>query len=259
VARAIASLVLIKDGLFPFVITRDDKPSYLNSLEKADSGDLKPLVDLTAKFQITQFRKASAITEDILVEENTQAALSGLLKAADKIAAEKLQELRGVFDLAEAIESDILSRLQTIAPQVNAALIRASGDGTTFVTRSTADTDYYFRSQIVDNAKRNLHYFADTSEYRAWVALNMKWSRKAQLVFTIHGIGKPFNGSLICAPFLEFKDVDEDGQARTALVPISEEGLVFFYNEERGRLITRMRKWREGVIRIMLRELSQNL
>ena len=46
VARAIASLVLVKDGLFPLVVTRDDKPNYLDALENADNGDLKPFIDL---------------------------------------------------------------------------------------------------------------------------------------------------------------------------------------------------------------------
>ena len=61
VARAIASMVLIKNGLFPLVVTRDDKAYYLKALEAADKGDLKPLIDLIVRLQITQFRKASAI------------------------------------------------------------------------------------------------------------------------------------------------------------------------------------------------------
>ncbi|MFA7585190.1 MAG: Fic family protein [Novosphingobium sp.] len=259
VARAIASLVLIKDGLFPLVVTRDEKPIYLNALEAADSGDLKPLIDLTAKLQIAQFRKASAITEAVLTEEDVQAALAGLLKAADKVAADKLQELKSVFELSNEIEDDTYNRLQAISSQVTSALKRVSGDAVSFVTRSTVETDHYFRAQIVDNAKNHLDYYADTAEYRAWVALTMRWSRKAQLVFAIHGIGKPFNGSLICAPFLEFKDVDEEGQARTALVPVSEEGLVFFYNEDKNRLLSRFRTWRESVLKITLKELAQNL
>lgn len=66
-------------------------------------------------------------------------------------------------------------------------------------------------------------------------------------------------GSLICAPFLEFKDTDEDGQVRTALVPVAEEGFVFFYNETEDRLLARLKPWREGVFKIALKELTQNL
>ncbi len=259
VARAIASLVLVKDGLFPLVVTRDDKPTYLDALEAADVGDLKPLIDLIARLQIAQFRKASAISESLLVEENVQAALGGLLKAADKVAAEQLTALRRVFDLARIIEEDLSIRLNAITPTVATALQRVSDGASAFVTKSGSETDHYFRAQIIENAKRHIGYFADTSEYRSWVALNMRWSRRGQLVFAVHGIGRPFNGSLICAPFLEFKDTDEEGQLRAALVPVAEEGFVLFYNEDKERLLSRFRPWRENVLKVALKELTQNL
>lgn len=259
VARAIASLVLVKDGLFPLVVTRDDKPSYLDALEAADRGELKPLVDLIAKLQITQFRKASAISEGVLVEEDVQAALNGLLKAADKIAADKLESLKGVFEHAHALEADIEDRLKRISENIAEALQKTDINSTAFVTRSNSGNDYYFRSQVIENARKNIGYFADTREYRSWVALNLRWSRRGQLVFAIHGIGRPFNGSLICAPFLEFKDLDEDGEMRTSLIPIVEEGFVFFYNENLDRLLSRFRPWRESVIKVSIKEITQNL
>ena len=52
--------------LFPLVVTRDDKNKYIDALEAADKGELKPLVDLFASFQRTQFRTATALSENIL-------------------------------------------------------------------------------------------------------------------------------------------------------------------------------------------------
>lgn len=259
VARAIASLVLVKDGLFPLVVTRDDKPAYLDALEAADNGKLKPLIDMIAKLQITQFRKATAVSEAILAQDDVAAILGGLMKAADKVAAKKLESLRGVFKLARALQDDLDRRLKAIVPGVTAALQKVERTGTAFVTQSTAETDHYFRAQIIENAKLHLHYFVDTAEYRAWIALNMNWSRRARLVFAFHGIGKPFNGSLICSPFLEFRDTDEEAQVRSALVPVAEEGFVFFYNEAQDRLLARFTPWREGVLKVALKELTQNL
>jgi Fic family protein len=259
VARAIASLVLVKDGLFPLVVTRDDKPAYLDALEAADNGNLKPLIDMIAKLQITQFRKATAVSEAILAQDDVAAILGGLMKAADKVAAKKLESLRGVFNLARALQDDLDKRLKAIAPGVTSALQKVERTGTAFITQSKTETDHYFRAQIIENAKFHMHYFVDTAEYRAWIALNMNWSRRARLVFAFHGIGKPFNGSLICAPFLEFRDTDEESQVRSALVPVAEEGFVFFYNEAQDRLLARFAPWREGVLKVALKELTQNL
>ena len=259
VARAIASLVLVKDGLFPLVVTRDDKPSYLDSLEAADKGDLKPLINILAKLQITQFRKATAVSESILAQDDVAAILGGLMKAADKVAAKKLESLRGVFGLAEALQDDLDLRLKAISPNVTAALQKVSPIGNTFISKSTEDTGHYFRAQIIENARFHLHYFVDTAEYRAWIALNMNWARRARLVFAIHGIGKPFNGSLICSPFMDFRDTDEEAQVRLAVIPVAEEGFVFFYNEKRERLLARFIAWRENVLKVALKELTQNL
>ncbi len=62
IARAITSLALIKGGLFPLVVTRDDRTNYLDALEAADDGDLKPLVDMIARLQRIRLAKATDIS-----------------------------------------------------------------------------------------------------------------------------------------------------------------------------------------------------
>ncbi len=61
VARALASLVLLKDGLFPLVITRDARKEYIGALERADQGELAPLVHMITQSQLRYIRKASKI------------------------------------------------------------------------------------------------------------------------------------------------------------------------------------------------------
>ena len=137
VARALASLVLVQDGLFPLVITRNHKTKYIDVLEKADDGDLKPLIELIVSLQIVQFTKATAISESLFAEEDVQVALDGLAKAADKIAAEKLASFKGVFDLARVIEDDIERRLKEIEKEVSASLQRTDDGGFAYTDRSS--------------------------------------------------------------------------------------------------------------------------
>jgi fido (protein-threonine AMPylation protein) len=260
VARALASLVLVQAGLFPLVVTRDDRIQYIDALEAADSGQLKPLIDLIARLQRGEFRQATAISESILAAEaDVQQVLGGLLSAATQSHAQELQTLRRVLKHAQALADDIEARLQEIVADVTTALQRVVPNGSAFITRSTEETKHYYRSQIIYNAKYHLKYFADTSDYRAWICLNMVWQRRARLVFAFHGIGRPFSGSLVCAPFLEFRDKDDEGHIDTAIVPVAEEAFVFFYNESEERALTRFRPWREHVLMVALRELSKNL
>ncbi len=61
VARALASLVLIRAGWFPLVIHRDQHTEYIDACESADRGDLAPLVDLFAAAQRKAFTSALGI------------------------------------------------------------------------------------------------------------------------------------------------------------------------------------------------------
>lgn len=51
VARALASVVFIKCGWFPLVVTREDRPRYLDALEVADESDLRSLVSFFTYIQ----------------------------------------------------------------------------------------------------------------------------------------------------------------------------------------------------------------
>lgn len=261
VARAIASLVLIKDGLFPLVVNREDKPEYLEALEAADGGDIGPLVKLTASLQMRQWRRAISISDAILVKEGVTQSLQRLDDAAARRMAEIRETFKSVFEHASIIEANIYKRLEEVSADVEKSLRNIDGNAKVVVNKSGAKTDYYFRTEIIKNAKKWLNYFFNPSEYRSWIALNMTWSRRAKLVFAIHGIGKPFNGSLICAPFLQFKDQNGNGRGQqgTAMVPVAEEGFIFFYKEDQGKMLERFRPWREEVINIAIKELTDNL
>lgn len=65
VARALASLVFIKAGWFPLVIRRDDRARYIDALEKADVGDLRPLVGLFVESQRASLIDATEIAYDL--------------------------------------------------------------------------------------------------------------------------------------------------------------------------------------------------
>jgi hypothetical protein len=51
VARTLASLIFIRQGLFPIVITQKDRQEYIDASEAADTGDLTRLVNLFSRLQ----------------------------------------------------------------------------------------------------------------------------------------------------------------------------------------------------------------
>ena len=58
VARALATLVMIRKGWLPLVVTDSGRADYIGALEMADEGDLQPLVRLFARIQRRAFEGA---------------------------------------------------------------------------------------------------------------------------------------------------------------------------------------------------------
>ncbi|MDR1871249.1 MAG: Fic family protein [Deltaproteobacteria bacterium] len=56
-ARALASLIYIKAGYPPPVVTLKGKPDYLKALDAANQGDLKPFVDYLASLVVKQTKR----------------------------------------------------------------------------------------------------------------------------------------------------------------------------------------------------------
>lgn len=260
VARALASLILVQEGLFPFVVTRDHRIAYIDSLEAADSGSLKPLVNLVVNLQKRQFVKAIALSESVLNEQaSVTVILSGLAAAAQKTADAGKKDRESVVETAKEISDELRRWLESHSGAIRSALQRVYSASEVSVTEANDSTSHYFRYQIVQNARDRLGYFANLGEFKHWVSLNMYWRRRAKLVFAIHGIGREFNGTLICSPFLEFRDSDEENVLNSSLVPLAEEGFLFFHNEPVETARQRFQPWRDAVFGAAMRELTGNL
>ena len=51
VARTLASLIFVRQGLFPIVIKSHDRDDYIRASEVADTGDLSDLINLFSRLQ----------------------------------------------------------------------------------------------------------------------------------------------------------------------------------------------------------------
>jgi hypothetical protein len=110
VARALASLIFMKRGWFPIVVTRDDRPRYIDALEVADEGDLRSLVSLFVDIQKRALFQATQAGADVqpvrTVEEAIAAAkrvLTGPAKSLDpSIWTDAKDTANRLMDLAAA-------------------------------------------------------------------------------------------------------------------------------------------------------------
>jgi Fic family protein len=105
VIRILVSMILIKEGYFPFTVVRKDRKAYIEALEKADINQYQPLVNLIIDNQVKAMRR-TLITKQLKNINN---------KIIDGTSPEviKMQQLREdvfqvVYDYVKQYAQEIL-------------------------------------------------------------------------------------------------------------------------------------------------------
>ena len=106
-----ASLVLLKRGLFPLIIRDAEREDYIDGLEKADDGDLAPLVKLFSKRQRDAILKAIGLEQEIQREKAPEEILVSAVGALKDRLAEKTREIEALESVAEELRQKAEDRL----------------------------------------------------------------------------------------------------------------------------------------------------
>lgn len=255
VARALATLVFVKAGLFPLIITADARLPYIEALERADDGDLGPLASLFVEAQKLRFEEAESRFEDSL-KQGVGGELDSLLETASEVANDDGQEeYEAVVNLAARIHRDALARLKEIEPVVREALDR--------VSRSAAVRTYEGSGVGRNDARREakrLGFQENFSAYESYAVLNARWAaRRAHFSFAIYGIGEQFGGRLVCTPSLYYSNPLALARPRHRWIPVCEEGFAFSHGEDDHAVLARWKLWREEMLKAYLVELRKFL
>lgn len=236
VARALASLVFIKAGYFPLVITRDDRAKYIDALELADSGDLAVLIQLFARIQKRALTRAISRAVDVKpvqTLEDAVAAARDLLVGPGKI-----------------IPTEYLAAKAT-------AGVLAANTGTTLagvaerLTTEISSVDSKFTFQIgqlggppeneLHALKDKLHYGPNVKDFHDARVLTMKvGSAKSMLVVSFHGVGIAFRGLLASVGYFQ--------AGENPPVPLSEDVFLISYKEPQGEALPRFMNWLDSVL-----------
>lgn len=228
VARALATFEFVRRGLFPLVIERENRTSYIDSLEQADGGDLRPLIDLFARAQQTALVRALSLAkESIATVQGMQAVAAAFARTlkesyerpteAVQLADEVAEELVGVVEKRlNSLSAILAEQLASIQPKVRLS-----------VTRSTAETSHYFKSQIVHTAKA-LKYFVSHTGPKHWVRLHVRDGIRADLIFSFHSLGSLPRGAMACSAFSNVRlERDQQEPAEWHTEPACEDAFVF--------------------------------
>ena len=255
VARALATLVLVKARRFPLVVRSKAKGDYLDALEEADRGNLYPLVSFFSEIQKREFVRALGLSRE--VEKDFRA--EDLIRATRRELEHRRDTLAGewntVKDQAEHLRREAEKRMnelkETIETDMGAVLdhVHVFVDGES----DHGERSHYFRQQIVAGAQV-LDYFANLESYRAWVRLVIHNANQSQILLSCHGIGREFRGVLACsAVFFQRVQTDREDRETSPAKVLSRSLFQINYREDLASIEERFRVWLEECLVVGLR------
>jgi Fic family protein len=249
IARALASLVLIRARWFPLVIDRYIRGEYIEALEIADKKDLTRLIDLIVSLQKKAFIKALSISEDILKFKRTLTQV--ISSAGDRLRArlqERIKERQQVFLFSKHLENMALKSFSDLSDILNEELKPITESYFVAADRSDDSNDYWFKRQIADVAKL-YDYYADTRTYRSWIRLKIREERQAELVISFHSLGVEFLGVMAGSAFILYRDMNGDKEVTVdGPYTVSKNIFQFAYNENQHEISSRFDIWIKDVV-----------
>jgi Fic family protein len=267
VARALASLVFLKAGLFPLVVKDSDRTVYIEALEKADKDDLGPLVVLFARLQRDAILKALGIEQQVKQARHAEQIIFSAIKVLEERATAEVEKLNQVYQTAASLHSVAYERMRELAQQINQGFRSSSlsQNGNKYKAKvshadeSSAERSYYFQSQIVQVAQ-HLNYFAGLERYRSWVRLAITTEQTFELVLSFHGYGNWNNGIMAASAFTARRVPREGGGTETInTVPASVDLFQFNYAESQSQAEERFRDWLEDTLSLAMAEWKRSI
>ena len=256
VARCLASFVLIKAGLFPLVVDRNNRDRYISRLEQADAGDLVGLVDLIAEVERRRLRQAIGIADAI----GREAALTDqVIGSFGDLAHQDLDRVAAVFELADQIHASVDQSLGHFEKRLQAAAAGAFRIRTDSSRREPSRAKYN-RYQKIQIARAHEH-FAALDAYDQWSSLRVERAeRQLELIVTIHGIGPVFRGLCAVSIAVYERTQDEDGHRMVVDLDVTvAEPFVMNHHDGAEDTTRRFEAWFEREVTIALAALRRRL
>jgi Fic family protein len=189
VARALASLVFLKVGWFPVVVTRDERPRYIEALEVADEVDLLSFVSFLVHIQKRSVFEAM----QTLVDTSQVQTVDDAIQAAKRVLELNAGSDPQIWSKAESISDRLMYLTERRMQEVAATLgkeIGQSRPGFRFPVYVGSDYDL-----------PNLPYIPNTTDYDQGRVLSVatmmsdaSLREEARIEIRAHAIGSKFRG-----------------------------------------------------------------
>lgn len=241
-ARLLASMVLLRAGYLPLVVTRPDKPAYIEALEEADDGNLSALVAYFGTLQMRMLRQGLSVGEATLQgETNVADALADLRQRLRAKPNPNERRAIGARGYADALQADAMKRIESMRDRVEAILREANSPYTLRLSGA----------QSVENLRWTEHGpqpAASEDWCRVWIAWELTdGTNRHVLLFPFREFGEPQGSVISCDPQY-WKSKSADGSDSESPLGLTNEPFSFTYASNPLDLHNRFLPWLDACI-----------
>jgi Fic family protein len=261
VARALATLVLLRAKLFPFTVDRTERDAYIDCLEQADQGDLAPFIEMVSRSQRRALTKALSLSEGLISEEKDLTALiqSGVQTLKEKKVAQS-RDRQEVYQISSNLEDMAFKQMEGVASEVEESLKTVDPRYDCQVLRGDENTAHWFHAQVVEMAKQ-FEYYADLRRYHRWVRLRIRETQTPSIVVSFHPIGPQFSGVMVASAFYEERQTDTEEAHAVVPLPVClcADLFEFTYGDDREQTKQRFERWLHDTLVVGLNQWKKSM
>jgi fido (protein-threonine AMPylation protein) len=187
VARALASLLFIKAGWFPVVVTRETRARYIDALEVGDEGDLRSLIGF---FTYLQKRALFGIMQVVADAQNVR-TVEDAIAAAKRVLSTlgKGAQIPHTWLVVKETADQLMRFAEVRLSEITTALKNEIG-------KTRAEVRFRARYQTGLPLPQDLPYVPSTDDYEQTrvLSIGLHAEEYARIEVHAHAIGSRFRG-----------------------------------------------------------------
>ncbi|MEV6983314.1 Fic family protein [Sphaerisporangium sp. NPDC051017] len=228
VARCLTLLGLLKSDLAPLVVDRRERDRYLQSLDRANEGDLRPLVRFFAELEIVALRSELERPVEAGVAELSGGALAVLEAGVDRLR--RLQGESGASEraervslLADSVHEQIRAWLNDMAQKFSVVLKSGIDSQAHASVQDAAPPDQrarFWRRQVIRTA-RSVDFFVNLQDGVWWTRLRISaLGQELRYLVFLQKVGRGETGVLAMTVYAEVVGSEGEEEGRQDIEPL---------------------------------------
>jgi prophage maintenance system killer protein len=237
VARALTLMVLLQARYAPLVVDRTQRADYIDALDAANDGDLRPMVRLFAGLELV------ALKSELSAPVSQASQATGVVPVARELVG-RLQErkrteneLRATAsaELATALQAMVVEELERLSAELEPEFHAVDPEARVTVNHAAPGMEKatYWRGQIV-YAARHVDFFADLSEGSWWSSMHLNaLGQSLRFLVIIQKVGHGDLGVLAATTYAEVLEKDPrpgSSEFRRAFEPTPKDQVTLVWN-----------------------------